>query len=130
MPPAVRLRGLRETRKAFRDIGGDADKDLRKRLRRVAEPIAADAQRNVKGSVRTTTDPWAKMRVGVTRSLVYVAPKERGVGRRGDAQLRRPNLANLMAPPMERALASNEDDAEREVDDLLADMERRWGRGG
>lgn len=129
MPPAVRLRGLKETHRAFQRVEKDAGRDLRGKLRDAAKPVAADAEHNVTAAIKTITPPWAKMRVGVTSTLVYIAPKQKGVGRRGDSEKRRPNLADLMAPPMEEALAENEKHIVRTVDDILTEMERDWGRG-
>jgi hypothetical protein len=60
------------------------------------------------------------MRIGVTRTLVYVAPRQRGV--RGQGPKRRPNLADLM---MSRAM---EPALERHAGELEANVERMLDR--
>lgn len=125
----AKLRGFREAQRALQRVDKDASKDLKKKLREAAEPVRAAAERNVGTGIKTITPNWAKMRSGVTSSLVYVAPKQKGVGKRGDTDKRRPNLADLLAPEMEQALTDEEDEVVRTVDDVLAEMERDWARG-
>lgn len=66
------------------------------------------------------------MRVGVTRTSVYVAPKQRQTR---DARRKRKNLANLLlGEAMLPALDRNIGEVTERVDDVLGDVGRAWGR--
>jgi hypothetical protein len=70
------------------------------------------------------------MRVGTTRSLVYVAPVKRGVRGAADRR-RRPNLAPLlMDRAMEPALAQNEAEVERAFTRLFDEISDDFNQGG
>lgn len=86
---AVAVRGLADlTRDLKRMAATDLSEDLRDELRQVAVPIAGRAETlavahyGETGSGEITHlkpgGRWAKMRIGVTKNLVYVAPKEHG----------------------------------------------------
>lgn len=47
--PAVRIRGLRETQRAFSRMSGALDVTLREHLKKTAEPVAREAQSRVSG---------------------------------------------------------------------------------
>jgi hypothetical protein len=102
-----------------------ADRELRlgyrRSLRDVAEPVRLDAEGLAANSITRIGPRWYRMRTGVTRNLIYVAPRQRGVKTRGLDPRRRPNLGNLlMDRAMEPALNQNEerivDGAERLLD--------------
>jgi len=104
----VVVTGLRELNRAFQNTDRDTRLGWRAEMRQVAEPVRRDAeQRAISAIPRMPWSPrWARMRVGVTRQMVYVAPRQRGVrwnkknpGYRFEQ--RRPNLGNLL---MDRAL--------------------------
>src|SRR4029077_1350261 len=98
--------------------GRDTSKAFRANERRIAEPVRSDAQTFAAGRIRNIGAQWPRMRTGVTRSLVYVAPRQKGTHGRGPK--RRPNLANLlMDRAMEPALQRNEARIERELERLL-----------
>ena len=123
----VHVRGLRELNRAF----AQADKTLKREknhaLRRVAEPVADDAELLARLRIRNIGVEWSRMRVGVTQRAVYVAPKQRGVRSRAGQRFRRPNLAGLlMDEAMEPALDANARQVERELDGVLREMERAW----
>ena len=62
-----------------------------------------EAEQLGRSEITRITEPWARMRTGVTAKSVYVAPRQRGIkSGRGDDPRRRPKFADLM---MERALA-------------------------
>jgi hypothetical protein len=114
MPPAVTVTGLRELQAGF----GRAETQtfgLNTGLRHAAEPVAADAERLASSSIRRMprSPRWSRMRVGVTRTLIYVAPKQRGARGRGNPRSR-PNLANLL---MDRAMQPALD---RHTDEIVA----------
>lgn len=61
-------------------------------MRGIADPVARDAEQLARSEIRNIGEQWPRMRVGLTRVLLYVAPRERGTKGRG----RRPNLAGLL----------------------------------
>jgi hypothetical protein len=72
---------------------------------------------------------WSRMRVGVTRNLVYVAPRQKGT--RGRGPRRRPKFADLlMGRAMEPALERNTPGIERHFDQLLDQVADGFNRGG
>lgn len=100
-------------------------KELRGTLRKAAEPLRADAEGRAEREITNIGPRWGRMRIGVTQSMVYVAPRERG--RRG--RLKRPNLAGLlMDRAMQPALDAHEKDIEREVGDMLEGLVKRWAK--
>lgn len=130
---AVRIEGLRELERAFKLYGRGLEKGVREALEAAAEPVRSDAQTLALAeipriSLPSTTVPWHRMRVGVTRRTAYVAPEMRGdKSRRGSR--RRPNFATkLLTEAMEPALARNIKNVEREIGDALDDLGRMWAR--
>ena len=123
----VKVHGLAETQRAFSRANKELSKDLRTSLRKVAEPVRAEAEDRAVREIQNVGRPWSRFRVGVTRSSVYVAPRERG--RR--SALRRPNFASLlMDRAMQPALDANANDIEDTLTEMLDDIADRWGRGG
>lgn len=123
---AIRVEGLRELSRAFAVADKTLSRELRKRLREAADPVRVDAEGLASSRIRKIGLTWSRMRVGVTRTSVYVAPRERGL--RGIAGPRmRPNLAGLL---MERAmipsLEANIAGVTEAVDDVLATVGRAW----
>jgi hypothetical protein len=67
------------------------------------------------------------MRVGVTQSLVYVAPRQRG--KKTTASQKRPNLKNLLLDrALEPALEQNIHGVTGEVEHMLNGVAGDWGR--
>lgn len=131
-PGEIRVEGLTELQRAFKRADAKLHKELRGRLKDAADPVAVEAARLSHREIRNVVegDPWSRMRVGVTQTTVYVAPKQRGVKGRGLGHRRRPNLAPLlMDRAMQPALDNNIADVTRAVDDLLFDVGREWERG-
>jgi hypothetical protein len=126
---AVIVRGYRGLQATFKAAGPQAKRELNKELRHVAEPVRSDAEVYVAAGIRNIGPKWSRMRVGVTTRLVYVAPRQRGVARKGDVRRRRPNLADLMAPKMEQALQRNQGRIEGAADDMLGRLTHEWNRG-
>ena len=121
----IEVKGFREMRRNLRSADKDLDKGLRKSLRAAAEPVRRDAESLAESRITNIGPVWGRMRTGVTQSMVYVAPRQRG--RRG--RLKRPNLAGLLEDrAMQPALDANEDDIEREIGDMLDGLVRRWVR--
>jgi hypothetical protein len=125
----LRVSGLRELQRAFAVADRELSHELTGRLRKVAEPVASDAERLAVQKIRNIGNRWSAMRVGVTRSLVYVAPKQRGVKSRRNRALRRPNLAGLlMDKAMSPALDLNQGRIVHEAENLLDEIGRDWER--
>ena len=130
MPAAVHVKGLRDLSAAFAAAGKQTKRELNDELRNIAEPIRSDAERLAESTISSIGPKWSKMRVGVTRRLVYVAPKQRGLRTRG-ASGARPNLAGLLARRvMEPALDLNAPDLERATERMLARVGRDWEHHG
>jgi 16S rRNA U516 pseudouridylate synthase RsuA-like enzyme len=113
---------MRELSAAIARAGKDSRRELRAAFVEVAEPVARDAQSLALAKIsRMAASPrWSMMRVGVTRTSVYVAPKKRGVTTRGADPRRRPNLADLMMDrAMQPALEQNEHEIEAAVEHAL-----------
>lgn len=126
MPAAgetLRVEGLRDLQRAFKLADKELAKELRSTLRDTAEPVRADAERLAVAGIETIGIPWSRMRVGVTQTSVYVAPKRRG----GQRDRRRPNLAGLLLDrAMLPALRRNEPRVVREMEQMLDRVGRRW----
>lgn len=124
------VRGYTELLRADARATKDTKLGVRKALRVVAEPVRRDAEGLAVESIRNMgrSPKWARMRVGITTRVTYVAPRQRGARKNPYAQ--RPNLANLLAErSMEPALARNEVTMERAFDRMLDGIEHDWARG-
>lgn len=115
----VRVEGLRDLNRAFARLGAGVKKELVGELALAAEPVRAAAVELAVSGIRNIGPRWSQMRVGVTQSLVYVAPKSRR--RRGSP---RPNLAPLL---MDRAMQPALDENKEEVVTRLGLMIDRLG---
>jgi len=127
----VTVTGLRELSRAFRYGDREAATLLRTGFRQIAEPIRRESETLTGSEIRNMhrSPRWMKMRTGITRTLVYVAPRQRGVKGRGPNPRRRPNLANLMMRrAMEPALAHHEGQIVHEVEQLLDELVRHFDR--
>jgi hypothetical protein len=128
--PAV-VRGLRELSAAFAHTDREARLGLRRGLREVAEPVRRDAEQLAAQKISHIGVRWPRMRIGVTRNLVYVAPRQRGIKATGDRRLARPNLAGLlMDQAMQPALDRNSPEIEHRVDRLFDHLADDFNRGG
>jgi len=124
----VAVRGLRELNRALRAADRTTRAEFRTGFRKVAEPVRAEAERLALSEITRVTEPWARMRTGVTSKLVYVAPRQRGIKGRGDDPRRRPKFADLlmnraMAPALERNKARIEHEVERLLDHVADEFE-------
>lgn len=90
---AVSVKGLRELNRAFAQLSADLRHELRAELAAAGEPVANAAEQLALANISHIGDHWSRMRVGVTTTLVYVAPRSR---RRRKASYARPNLAPLL----------------------------------
>lgn len=127
----LRVEGLRELTATFAHAPKDVNRAYRAELRTVAFPVQQTAQQLAVERISRIGVPWSRFRIGVTRTLVYVAPRQRGVNSRGNARLRRPNLARRMAHEVTGpALAVNRHKVERDFDEMLDRLVRKWDHDG
>lgn len=125
-PRRVRVEGLRELSRAFAVADKTLAKEFRDGLKDAAEPVRSDAAALARTQISRITEPWSEMRVGVTRTSVYVAPKQRHTR---DPRRKRKNLANLLlGEAMLPALERNVGEVENRVDDVLGTVGRAWER--
>jgi hypothetical protein len=130
MPPLVTVsqHGLRELERKFKEEGPKANREMRKKLRSVAEPLRVDAQDLAERTIPRIGPKWGKMRVGVTTKAIYVAPVQRGVRTRGDTR-RRPNLADLIQTrAFEPALEKDTPMIVRAAEQVLDELADEWNR--
>lgn len=122
----VHVRNLGRLQALFKAAGPAASKALRADLADIAEPIRADAESLAASRITRIGSRWARMRTGVTRNAVYVAPRQRGTRRRSDP-LSRPGFADLMEErAMTPALDLNKGNIERRVETTFAELAAKW----
>jgi hypothetical protein len=105
---------------------------VRRGLRQAAEPVQRSAEELALEKIRRMprSPKWARMRVGVTRDFVYVAPRQRGAKGRGHQSARRPNLADLlMDRAMQPALDQHIDEVEARLEELLDRISDEFNHG-
>jgi len=133
----VQVTGLRDLQRAFRAADKAVNEDLRDALAEAAQPVKVDAQRLAAHNIRRMqpSSSWARMRVGVSQTLVYVAPVERGVKGRGNNRRRRgygtgpPSFADLlMDRALEPALEHNSGRIQNRLDQMLDEVANVWER--
>jgi len=131
MANAVSVTGLRELERAFRRADRALAGDLKDALEEAAAPVRRDAQALASSEISHVRpgDPWAGMRIGTGRSIVYVAPIERGAKSRGDERKRRPKFGTkLLTEAMEPALERNTANVEKRLEKMLDELAAVWGR--
>jgi len=126
----IRVENYKEVIRAFGKASATLERGFKGSLREAAEPIADTAERLAGSGVIDNLggdDPWTKMRIGVTRSSVYVAPVERGRRTRSNSAIGRPNLKPLMLDrAMEPALDAHRDEVIGNIEDLLGYVARTF----
>ena len=80
----IKVDGLDSLRRAFLVADKEVAADMKDALQEAAAPVRADAQTLATATIRRIGVPWSRMRVGSTRTIVYVAPVERGSKGRGN----------------------------------------------
>jgi hypothetical protein len=128
---AIRVENYKAVLQAFGRAEKTLERDFRAELRRAVEPIRSTAELLAgSGAIRNLRagDPWTKVRTGVTRSVVYIAPRERG-RRSTRAGVGRPNLKPLILDrAYEPALDRHRNDVIKGMNDLLGNVARVWDR--
>lgn len=110
---------MKELDRAFGAVSKDMRKELRGELKDAAEPVRSQAESLAVGNISNIGGSWARMRVGATSRMAYVAPASK---RSGGSP--RPNLAPLlMDKAMQPALDAN-------TAEVIARLERMIDRIG
>lgn len=120
----IRVEGLADLNRAFALADRKVRLEKNQQLRELAEPVRVDAENLAVATIPRIGLSWSRMRVGVTRTTVYVAPKQRGSRHPGT---RRPNLAGLLhGRAMVPALNANTPQIVGGVDRWLGEVGRSW----
>ena len=124
---AVRVRGLKELTRAFKNISKDLSRELNDELKEAAEPVRSGAERYALGRIRNMprSPHYATMRVGVSKAqgVVYVVPAWRRRGGKGRANLKTLLLERAMDP----ALEENQAEVLHKVDNMLGRLAGHQG---
>lgn len=133
MAGAVAVRGLRELQIAFALADEKLAKELTAALKDAAEPIRLEAEHLTTTKIRNILSPtaevdWWRMRIGVTRTSIYVAPNERGrFTKRNPRRYARSKLAPLLlGKAMEPALDHNQERVVDAIEHVLGTVGRVW----
>jgi hypothetical protein len=121
----LEVHGANELSRDFARCSAAFDPAIKKEIREAAQPVARDAEQLAAQRIRNLGDRWGRMRVGVTRSLVYVAPTTRATRVAGRG---RPNLAGLLADrAMIPAVQANEAQVVERIGNVVDRTMRRHG---
>lgn len=114
--------------RAFRRADKEEAKLLIRELKLAAQPVATATQGRALGHIgRMPLSPqWAVMRLGQSRSVVYMVPKQKGRMSKENPRKRRPNLKRLLLREMEAALAEHASQVEQRVEHVLETVGRKW----
>ncbi len=120
----IHVQGLRELNRAFKAADRTLSRELRVSLRAAVEPVRTTAEQLATEQIPRIGVPWSQMRIGVTTTSVYLAPKQRGTKFQSR---RRPNLAKLLLErSMQPALEQNESLVVENVERTLATVGLAW----
>lgn len=121
---AVSIRGYTELRRTLGLYGKEIDKALRKDLRSLAKPVQQKAESLMRTNVRNIGSSWWKAKVGVSKSLVYVAPVKKGVKK---GEFKRRSFADIAIPLYEEALEGQGDQIAAEITESVNRVGDRLG---
>lgn len=131
---AIRVENYKTVLRAFGKASKTVERGFKGSLREAAEPIRDTAERLAgSGAISNlrSGDPWTRMRIGVTSTAVYVAPRERGRRTRSRPAIGRPNLKPLILDnAMEPALDRHRGEVVANIEDLLGYMARTFDSVG
>jgi len=119
----IHIRGLAELQRDLQKVNRGAAKAVRDELKQVAEPVAWKAESLALSEISHIGPAWSRMRVGIRRASVYVAPRSR---RHGGSP--RPNLGILLMtesliPAVEQSEHQILRGVERALDHLLESVD-------
>lgn len=119
----IRVKGATELEAAFLGLRREVVAELRPALREIAQPVRELAAEKALASIPNIGARWARMRVGVTAKVVYIAPASR---RSGGSP--RKNLGPLlMDRAMQPALDESQDAIVAKLDALVELSAARHG---
>lgn len=121
----LRVEGLANLQRHFALIDKELAGDLRDGLKKAAQPVEAHAERLTLAKIGQGRIPWWHMRIGVTRTSVYIVPQQRS---RNAARKRR-SYRTTVLPRMIAALQANQGRVNAEAQRVLNRSIDRWGRG-
>lgn len=134
MPATVIVANLPEIQRALAKTGPAVEAAMKEGLRDAAEPVAKLAENLSLAKIKRMrrSPQWAVTRIGVTRSAVYIAPKERGVKSRNPFDPRRRGLnikkgglvTQMMGKSFDPALTTMEPVVLARVNHLLGEVIR------
>ena len=125
MPPLaqVRILGLRELNRAFRQVDRSMHAELRTRLKEAAEPVRARAEALAFGEISNIGGRWGRMKTGVTSSLIYVAPATRPSGGSSRSNFGALLMTRAMLPAVEEKM----EEVTHELEEWIGGLSRRAG---
>lgn len=128
----VTVSGFRELQTSTATASREVRRYASSQLREVAAPIQHSAEALTVGRIpRTQRSPlWAQYRIGVLRSAVYVAPRQRGVRGRTNPRRREKFADLLMERAMEPALDQNVAHVETAIEKAIDRITDRFNAGG
>ncbi len=123
----ITVEGFRELQRLFAKADKESRAGMRALEREVAAPVQADAEGFAVTRIPKITPRWATMRIGITRTLIYVAPKQRGAKGAANPR-RRPKFGVLLAVrAMQPAADKNQPLLEQRTERFFDEVARRWG---
>jgi hypothetical protein len=126
----VVVQGLHELQASLAHADRDLRLGVRRGLRQVAEPVQRGAEELARANITRIGPRWSRMRVGITRDLVYVAPRQRGARGRGNPRARGKQFADLlMDRAMEPALDQHAGEIEARLEELLDRISDEFNHG-
>lgn len=121
---AIRIEGLAEFQKTLKVCEREVRLGVRAKLKDAAEPVRVEAEHLAAAEIRNIGHDWSQMRVGITTSLLYVAPKQRGAKSGGR---KRGNMFGLLSRALNEALDAKAPEVERLLEGALDDiLHRNW----
>jgi hypothetical protein len=125
----IRVRGLRETIRAFDQVGDELPDATREALKHAAEPVRVVAERRALSEISglPRSPKWAEQKITVSKrtALVYMSPRKRQTR---VPERKRKNLAELlMGKAMEPALEDNRERVIESVDKVIDLLGRKHG---
>lgn len=118
MAGAVKVKGLRETVRAFNKLDRTVTREVRKELKQAAEPVRDDSRGRI--SKYRGSQP-ARVGIKASGASIYVTQRARKVsGQRGDYGL-------LQQRHLEDALDENQGEVRKGVEDALDRLARSHG---
>lgn len=96
--------------------------------REIARPVKEGAEALALTRISHIDSRWWKMRIGITRNFLYVAPKQRGVKVKGPHPRKRPQFGILLAEKAMQPTAERyAPEFEKRVEHFFERLGETWG---